>query len=94
MQRLIDADKIRWEKDCFYESDGCCTTYTYVKKYIIDSMSPVLTIPDNPTNGDMIKALFPNARYLDCDSCITVTFTVHQENWFSKDWWNAPYTKE
>lgn len=34
-------------------------------------------IPDNATNGDIIKALFPNEHDFETD--------------FDEEWWNAPY---
>lgn len=38
-------------------------------------------LPDNPTNGDMIKAVFKEVQhYSDGKICA--------------DWWNAPYKKE
>jgi hypothetical protein len=36
-------------------------------------------IPDNATNGDVIKALFPNEHDFETD--------------FDEEWWNAPYRK-
>lgn len=60
----------------------------------------VLTLPENATNGDMIKAMFPNCEVcthefvgLKCGVdvkfylCENVYFTV----WFTTDWWNTPY---
>ena len=45
---------------------------------IINIKADVL-IPDNATNGDVIKALFPQ---LECDYWCPR---------FADDWWNAPY---
>ena len=44
-------------------------------------------LPDNATNGDVIKALFkPNwIRRMDD--------VVREEYEFNKDWWNSPYQK-
>lgn len=36
-------------------------------------------IPDNATNGDVIKAMFPNEYDFETD--------------FDAEWWNAPYQK-
>jgi len=36
-------------------------------------------IPDNATNGDVIKAMFPNENDFETD--------------FDAEWWNAPYQK-
>ena len=36
-----------------------------------------IPIPENATNGDMIKAMFPNEPDFEYD--------------FFRDWWNAPY---
>ena len=35
-------------------------------------------LPDNATNGDIIKTLFPKVQDVDID-------------WVGEDWWNSPY---
>ena len=44
---------------------------------------------ENPTNGDVIKAVFPNSSkgcvYTDYKEVIALTYSA------VKDWWNAPY---
>lgn len=57
----------------------------------------VLTIPDNPTNGDMIRAMFKPYQIFVHTYCVNVYLTEHDFNtgncWqgFDVDWWNAPY---
>jgi hypothetical protein len=51
-----------------------------------------IVLPENVTNGDMFKALFPNYIYvgvcvLDENECIL----LHDVNYH---WWNAPYETE
>ena len=46
-------------------------------------------IPDNATNGDMIKALYPNERIGHCEDCTDLGDIAT----FDDDWWNAPYQK-
>lgn len=60
---------------------------------ILDNVPTVdaIPIPKGATNGDVIRTLFPKAEYLDCEVCIDVVFARNQENWFDKEWWNAPY---
>lgn len=50
-----------------------------------------IKIPDNATNGDMIKAVFPNTKVRD--NCDFVTYTIDNliGITITKDWWNAPY---
>ena len=52
-----------------------------------------LEIPfsDGATNGDMIRALFPNAKIKEFVNCIetNIDYTT-----FSAKWWDAPYKKE
>lgn len=43
-------------------------------------------IPDNATNGDVIKALFPDAGQPH--------FYGVKNGCFDADWWNAPYKAE
>lgn len=52
---------------------GC---YRFDTRKAIKNGTP---IPDNATNGDVIKALFPNEHDFETD--------------FDEDWWNAPYQK-
>ena len=55
----------------------------------IDNGTP---IPDNITNGDVIKAMFPNGT--TAKFCTFLRF-IDGEHYFdcSEDWWNAPYQK-
>lgn len=56
------------------------------------------TIPNNATNGDIIKALFP---YVNVKDSGTIYYSVNIEDLssdkelntvgFRKDWWNAPW---
>ena len=41
-----------------------------------------IVILDNPTNGDVIKAMFPD---------IPRTLEWHIQNVTDDDWWNSPY---
>ena len=74
-------------------------------KVFVDSTPTVLTIPDNPTNGDMIKALFPYIEpkfYKNMSDMYTVYIKIDDKVYgdmynihtFSTDWWNAPYKRD
>lgn len=59
--------------------------------------NPILTIPSNPTNGDMIKALYPSVVIrVVTDSQIGISFFNDQSEitWIPMDWWRAPYREE
>jgi len=49
-------------------------------------------IPDNATNGDVIKAMFPNTS-LHIDERSHTIWVGYEEMSFRIDWWNAPYQK-
>ena len=56
-------------------------------------------LPDNPTNGDMIMALFPKVyvqKILDNNDEVIgfETYLDGGSQCFMADWWNAPYEKE
>ena len=68
---------------------------------LIDT-SNLVTFPENPTNGDMIKTLFPNHdetvhEYLGfingVDLIINITKHECFKMWFPSSWWNAPYNE-
>lgn len=75
MQRVIDISEemLEWVNDVnkFYIEYGIGD--------FIDVIKNGTPIPGNATNGDVIKALFPNEHDFETD--------------FDEDWWNAPYQK-
>ena len=78
---LIDIDNVLTVTD-IYPDGSEKTTVNYD-----DLLSEALvTIPDNPTNGDIIKALFPNVKLLTASS--GSMFFIKGE-----DWWKTPYKK-
>jgi hypothetical protein len=89
-QRLIDANNLKTycyevllDTDNPNRVDGLspCNGLT---EDDIDLVPTVLTIPDNPTNGDMLKILFPSiALYEKNHNAIEISF--------KGDWWNSPY---
>ena len=95
MQRLIDANNLM--EYCLNQKDRT------VDCNDIARFPTVLTIPDNLTNGDMIKAMFPNATIEIMKSsiektmvCVTWNFKdiPSYYNRFYEEWWNAPYKME
>ena len=75
--------------------DGCFG----VKHTLYDLAGAIcngVVLPDNATNGDMIKAMFPNVQVVDAGiHRITVIFgdchNMMYRNSYDEDWWNAPY---
>lgn len=49
-----------------------------------------IIIPENATNGDMVKAMFPNEPL----TSITGTLWLGDNMSFNRNWWNAPYKTE
>lgn len=52
-------------------------------------------IAGNLTNGDMINALFPNAKNIRVDGGYPLNYIIEGE-WHRnlKEWWNAPYKED
>ena len=67
--------------------------------YVVSDFNMISTIrngtilSENPTNGDMIKAMFPNyeSRYDTEYEIITGHLDKTHRHNFDLDWWNAPY---
>lgn len=60
----------------------------------------ILVIPKGATNGDMIKAMFPDAQidYHEESELVDSYVTVFIKDCdtcqdYSYDWWNSPYRK-
>ena len=101
-QRLIDANELELD-DAYSDWEEEYTAYSDKQ---IKHAPTVLTIPKNPTNGDMIKAMFPQYIYEN----ITYKVCLSENEWkpsrkvirmngehsvdFDIDWWKAPYERE
>ena len=63
-----------------------------------DAVRDGIPLPYNPTNGDMIKAMFPTADIATNDKLgeAGTVFVHHKDNItiFHLDWWNEPYREE
>ena len=106
--RLIDANKIEWY-GCDFEGcqkcinvDGDCNKCPHancdanqVRK--LPTVNAIV-IPDNATNGDMIKAIYPNAKTWEVTRedihCAYIEFDdMYEIKSFSLSWWNSPYKR-
>ena len=98
-QRLIDANKIEYENIYVYPTDNRNYRECVGRSAKIREAETVLTIPENPTNGDMIKVLFPNAEIFRREEYgyqyVFVTIQDMGNSWKIRgEWWDAPYRKE
>jgi len=54
-----------------------------------------IQIPDNATNGDVIKALFPCLEKYEYEELYTHGIALagndNRVTWFANEWWNSPY---
>lgn len=66
----------------------------------INSTKPILTIPENPTNGDMIKAIFNPYKICKYEFNVHIYMTERDfeesdyQMKYDRSWWNAPYKAE
>ena len=96
-QRLIDANAV----NVSHTIGGMNDFADCIKEAVqatLDNASTVLFIPENPTNGDIIKAMFPNAKTWEI-IVVNITYVcvafegMIEIKKFTLDWWNAPYKK-
>lgn len=59
------------------------------------SNTNAIIVPENATNGDMINALFPNAKNIRVDGGYPLNYII-EGKWHRnlKDWWDTPYNSE
>ena len=71
-------------------------------EYILDLLMKCVDngtpIPDNATNGDVIRAIFTQWRIIDDADKDMIMFNIpmkvgYEFNACSREWWNAPYQK-
>lgn len=58
-----------------------------------DTPPTVLTIPDNPTNGDMQQAILPKHWEYGTNGEYVHVWGDGQTMTFTLDWWNSPYKR-
>lgn len=94
-QRLVDANKFE-----VVSFQGKSEEFTDGVQWIleqIDSASTVFIIPENPTNGDMIKNMFPSVVIrVVTESQIGISFFANQNEitWIPIEWWDALWKTE
>ena len=77
-----------------------CGTYELETiEMFLDAFKEMRIIPSNATNGDMIKAMFPDVIIEEGEDTVHLKYpTVNSDPLFfvqvSKKWWNAPFKKE
>ena len=68
-----------------------------VQKAVEEIKQNNIWIPDGMTNGDVIQALFPNGKVIDCNESVGYEQMIDGKYsyclWFDGLWWNAPYQK-
>ena len=93
MQIVIDIDE-KWKAKC------SCFSSIDVLNYLYDIIQNGTPIPDNATNGDVIKAMFIDVKVnvTKYSYVVEVKLPHHTEHdtglLFDKYWWNTPYKKE
>ena len=87
MKLIIDISKET------YEQVKMCITGTNNIVEIRSAIRQSTPLPDNATNGDMIKALFPNFEFSESRMGIIVYQKDIGTMEFEISWWNAPYKK-
>lgn len=61
---------------------------------VLDVLNRCVEIPDNATNGDVIKAMFPNLKITKMNDSVSVMGEYYEfNNFYPFDFWNAPYQK-
>ena len=93
--RVADA---KWCERCAKEHRQLAEWLKELKQ-LREPLVSAIPIPEGATNGDMIKAMFPNARIWkvtrDNIRCACVEFNdICEIKTFPLSWWNAPYKAE
>ena len=88
----IPESVYKWVKTQWEPFSGVNNIHTQV----FDSVYNGVVLPSNPTNGDMIKFLYPNTESkLDPNTGITIVkWNDGTTKCFKSDWWDSPYKTE
>lgn len=90
MKLIIDVPDELAKKEHWYTDKEMWT--------VIKAAQNGTPIPDNATNGDVIKAMFPNAKVDDYDygkDPVIDVYGIDDTEYITlrKEWWNSPYQK-
>ena len=91
--KLIDLEELQAQYDINCSGDCMCCRYNTSTSCKVIDESPIVNaipIPEGATNGDMIKAMFPQGTCTEYGFLIKGSFNSE----VSVDWWDAPYRKE
>jgi hypothetical protein len=99
--RLIDADELKKDNDVVVwlsrntvRAGKMIKAFSelFIKKINDTPTVNAIPIPENATNGDMIKAMFPNIEIEEIDDELIVAYKLDVKGTpFYRVWWNAPY---
>lgn len=82
---IIDMDDNRYKR-VISESESYLDYQILLAK-----LNNAIVLPDNCTNGDIIKTMFNIEIVDDFHHSYGVTLTNSNYVQFNKDWWNTPY---
>lgn len=90
MKLMIDID----DKDFHRVCQGYIDYSNTLDGRCLAAISEGTPISDNVTNGDVLKAMFPNIVVEEQSKDLFIVFNMDfQGTPFYKVWWNAPYQK-
>jgi hypothetical protein len=89
--RIIDADK--YQKELLSAYDDVSMEFEVLDRQPLVSAIP---IPNGATNGDMIKAMFPNIECGKDELGNVFIISSAQLGYIAlrESWWNAPYKRD
>jgi hypothetical protein len=89
--RMIDADK--YQKDLLSAYDDVSMEFEVLDRQPLVSAIP---IPNEATNGDVIKAMFPNIECGKDELGNVFIISSAQLGYIAlrESWWNAPYKRD
>lgn len=96
-EELTRALKYTEEKHRNDRVDTGGTNISLMCSDVLRVLENCIEIPDNATNGDVIMAMFPNAKWwVNEDNEVFTDMPWKPEKcvYFDLDWWNTPYKKE
>ena len=90
---------IEMPKEDYEFTKGAETARVFPSEYYVKLILNGTPIPDNATNGDVIKAMFPKVKFEEYEDevhhCIIAWFFGDfYTGSFPWTWWNTPYKAE
>ena len=85
---LVILEEVKELDDSIYQHSQ---DYMDALNVAIEALKVFGELPSDKTNGDVVMATFPDAKYVECRNTIAMHTEYFGITYFDKEWWSAQF---